>query len=164
MAGIKKSAQAAALEATGLAGKIDELRGEFNARIDRCEDSLREEIGGVRNEIGGVRNEIGGIRDEIGGLREDIHGKSDDIRGLRKEIRDEIGGLREDIRGKSDEIVGIRDDIRAKGDDIRGIRDEITALRQETANDRRQMLQMLSRFMSHEPPLEVRDRGRSVDP
>ncbi|MDE0366850.1 MAG: hypothetical protein OXP09_14905, partial [Gammaproteobacteria bacterium] len=74
------------------------------------------------------------------------------------------GGLREEIRGKSDEIVGIRDDIRAKGDDIRGIRDEITALRQETANDRRQMLQMLSRFMSHEPPLEVRDRGRSVDP
>ena len=108
MADIKKSARAAALEATGLAGKIDELRREFGAAIGRCEDrmrdelhGMRDEIGGLRNEIGGIRNEIGGLRDEVGGIRNDVHGKSDDIRG----IRDEIAALRQETANDRQQML-----------------------------------------------------------
>ena len=71
MADIKKSAQAAALEATGLAGKIDELRREFNATIDRCEDRLRGDIGSMRGDIRSMRDDIRGIRDEMAALRQE---------------------------------------------------------------------------------------------
>ena len=69
MADIKKSAQAAALEATGLAGKIDELRQEFNATIDRCEDRLRGDIRDVRKDMRGVREDMRGMHGAMAALR-----------------------------------------------------------------------------------------------
>ena len=89
MADIKKSAQAAALEATGLAGKIDGLRQEFKERITRCEDRLREDIRDIREDMRGVRNEMQGVRDDvrvdIQGLREDMRGMRDEMTALRQE-------------------------------------------------------------------------------
>ena len=72
MADIKKSAQAAALEATGLAGKIDELRREFNATIDRCEDRLRDDIRGMRDDVRGIRDEIAALRQETANDRQQM--------------------------------------------------------------------------------------------
>ena len=54
---ITKAARAAALEATGVTEKIDALRREVTAAIQRAEDHMREDVGALREDVRVLRAE-----------------------------------------------------------------------------------------------------------
>ena len=59
---ITKAARAATLEAAGVTEKIDALRRELGAAIQRAEDHMREDVAGLRDDMRGLRAEVANDR------------------------------------------------------------------------------------------------------
>ena len=90
---ITKAARAATLEAAGVTEKIEALRRELGAAIQRAEDHMREDVAALRDEM---RENVAGIRDE---MRGNVAGLRDDMRGLRAEVANDRRAMLEIVDG-----------------------------------------------------------------
>ena len=62
---ITKAARAATLEAAGVTEKIDALRREVMAAIQRTEDHMREDVAGLRDDMRALRTEVASDRQSM---------------------------------------------------------------------------------------------------
>ena len=62
---ITKAARAATLEAAGVTEKLDALRRELTAAIQRAEDHMREDVAGLRDDMRALRTEVASDRQSM---------------------------------------------------------------------------------------------------
>lgn len=123
---ITKAARAATLEASGVNEKIDALRREVTAAIQRAEDHMREDVGALREDLRTLRTESAADRQAMLDLAE----------GFRRDAANERRDAASDRQAM----------LASAADDRKAMLDVAERIRRESDTDRQAMMALVESY------------------